>query len=457
LFALKDGRLRVNDQIFQIGDTNVRNMSSEQVAAVLRQSSLHGQKVKFVVARPVLNSVNDIEMLNENKSSEMVVIDPATIKVDDDVNLISSDNGTFLVRTSQILDKKLNLNQLIQAEMDKQQSTNASNEDKVKEDEKILKRENIADAPEKLDSKEQKKEEKEVLNPVNTLGNTSASDPVKPTQASSTGLNIDNDDRTNNANQPIESNISDKNEKTNEHDVYFVKITRRADVPAVNNESSNQNDDENRQFINNLNEFLRFFSIKIDKDEEDEEFYITEKFLIKNEEKDTELNNINIYDKIVKINNSNVKQIKLSELKSTESLEISLQRVEFDFVSKKLQQKWFKILRNDNSYLDESLKSGNYEMQIIVGEIDKSKSKSLGISLEGTVDVDDNGVETFPHHYIRSIMKDGPVDKCACHFKQGDELLEIDYCKLFGINYLELLSILKSLQLSALSLSVCEK
>jgi hypothetical protein len=47
----------------------------------------------------------------------------------------------------------------------------------------------------------------------------------------------------------------------------------------------------------------------------------------------------------------------------------------------------------------------------VVTQIDKSNSKSLGISLEGTVDIDDNGIETCAHHYIRNIMIGGPVDK----------------------------------------------
>jgi len=47
----------------------------------------------------------------------------------------------------------------------------------------------------------------------------------------------------------------------------------------------------------------------------------------------------------------------------------------------------------------------------------------LGISLEGTVDVE-NGVEVHPHHYIRSVISDGPIGingRLAC----GDELLEV--------------------------------
>ena len=62
-------------------------------------------------------------------------------------------------------------------------------------------------------------------------------------------------------------------------------------------------------------------------------------------------------------------------------------------------------LKNNEDYVNED------EFEIIVSQIDKSKTKSLGISLEGTVDIDDNGEETCAHHYIRSIMAGGPVDK----------------------------------------------
>lgn len=86
------------------------------------------------------------------------------------------------------------------------------------------------------------------------------------------------------------------------------------------------------------------------------------------------------------------------------------------------------------------------DYEIIVSRIDKTKTKSLGFSLEGTVDIDDNGVETCAHHYIRSIMKDGPTDKAVpVKLAPGDELLEIDSKKLYAINYLDLLNILKAL------------
>lgn len=57
----------------------------------------------------------------------------------------------------------------------------------------------------------------------------------------------------------------------------------------------------------------------------------------------------------------------------------------------------------------------------------------LGISLEGTVDVED-GKEVRPHHYIRSILPDGPVGVNG-KLHGGDELLEVRI-----INYFECFS-----------------
>lgn len=57
----------------------------------------------------------------------------------------------------------------------------------------------------------------------------------------------------------------------------------------------------------------------------------------------------------------------------------------------------------------------------------------LGISLEGTVDVED-GKEVRPHHYIRSILPDGPVGVNG-KLQGGDELLEVSYLLIFFIRY----------------------
>lgn len=58
-------------------------------------------------------------------------------------------------------------------------------------------------------------------------------------------------------------------------------------------------------------------------------------------------------------------------------------------------------------------------------------SSGLGISLEGTVDVED-GVEVRPHHYIRSILPGGPIGLNGV-LRSGDELLEVFLQKLLCI------------------------
>lgn len=72
-----------------------------------------------------------------------------------------------------------------------------------------------------------------------------------------------------------------------------------------------------------------------------------------------------------------------------------------------------------------------------------SDAGGLGISLEGTVDVE-NGMEVRPHHYIRSVLPEGPVGKNAC-LRSGDELLEVNGHRLLGRNHMEVVAILKEL------------
>lgn len=70
--------------------------------------------------------------------------------------------------------------------------------------------------------------------------------------------------------------------------------------------------------------------------------------------------------------------------------------------------KWQSVLGNDS--------------KIIVAQIRKFAATSgLGISLEGTVDVE-GGREVRPHHYIRSILPEGPVGQNGL-LQSGDELL----------------------------------
>lgn len=72
------------------------------------------------------------------------------------------------------------------------------------------------------------------------------------------------------------------------------------------------------------------------------------------------------------------------------------------------------------------------DVKIIVANIRKfAASSGLGISLEGTVDVE-GGKEVRPHHYIRSILPEGPVGQNGL-LRSGDELLGEYGCFVVGL------------------------
>lgn len=98
-----------------------------------------------------------------------------------------------------------------------------------------------------------------------------------------------------------------------------------------------------------------------------------------------------------------------------------------------IQKKWKKIVGPD--------------VEVVVAQLKKfAVGCGLGISLEGTVDVE-NGQEVRPHHYIRSILAEGPVGRNAI-LRSGDELLEVNGYRLLGINHMEVVSVLKELPLN---------
>ncbi|EDW68896.1 patj homolog [Drosophila virilis] len=100
-------------------------------------------------------------------------------------------------------------------------------------------------------------------------------------------------------------------------------------------------------------------------------------------------------------------------------------------IEAEIVRKWQKIVGSD--------------MEVIVAQIKKFAVGGLGISLEGTVDVE-GGREVRPHHYIRSILPDGPVGVNGV-LRSGDELLEVNGERLLGMNHLEVVAILKELPL----------
>ncbi|XP_071020473.1 multiple PDZ domain protein-like isoform X6 [Oncorhynchus clarkii lewisi] len=73
--------------------------------------------------------------------------------------------------------------------------------------------------------------------------------------------------------------------------------------------------------------------------------------------------------------------------------------------------------------------------EVVVAQVEKfSESSGLGISLDAN----------SGHHYIRSVLPEGPVGRCGKIFS-GDELLEVNGISLIGETHKEVVSILKEL------------
>lgn len=81
------------------------------------------------------------------------------------------------------------------------------------------------------------------------------------------------------------------------------------------------------------------------------------------------------------------------------------------------------------------------DAEIIVTEI--NRIEGLGISIEGTVEVE-YGIEKQPHHFIRSILFNGPVARDG-KLKPGDELLQVNEHRLPGLTHIAVVRILKEL------------
>uniref|UniRef100_H3AIS3 Multiple PDZ domain crumbs cell polarity complex component n=1 Tax=Latimeria chalumnae TaxID=7897 RepID=H3AIS3_LATCH len=78
--------------------------------------------------------------------------------------------------------------------------------------------------------------------------------------------------------------------------------------------------------------------------------------------------------------------------------------------------------------------------EVVVAQVEKfTESSGLGISLEASVG----------HHYIRSILPEGPVGRSGKLYS-GDQLLEVNGTSLLGQNHKDVVSILKELPISVI-------
>lgn len=79
-------------------------------------------------------------------------------------------------------------------------------------------------------------------------------------------------------------------------------------------------------------------------------------------------------------------------------------------LNEQILQKWTKIFGN--------------HADILIIDVVKPDYGTLGITLEGTIDVE-SGEEIGSHHYIRAVLKDGVIGMQGS-LQPGDELLEVN-------------------------------
>uniref|UniRef100_A0A3Q0RMN0 Multiple PDZ domain crumbs cell polarity complex component n=1 Tax=Amphilophus citrinellus TaxID=61819 RepID=A0A3Q0RMN0_AMPCI len=104
-------------------------------------------------------------------------------------------------------------------------------------------------------------------------------------------------------------------------------------------------------------------------------------------------------------------------------LELERKKAEEATQEEELMKKWQEILGPSN--------------EVVVAQVEKfTENSGLGISLEAN----------SGHHYIRSVLPEGPVGRCGKLFS-GDELLEVNGISLIGETHKEVVRILKELPL----------
>lgn len=104
-------------------------------------------------------------------------------------------------------------------------------------------------------------------------------------------------------------------------------------------------------------------------------------------------------------------------LESSQQIEEKIEFQDQSNINEQIRQKWSKSLGN------------TYEIFIV--DIYKPDQGNLGITLEGTIDVE-NGEEIGAHHYIRTLSSEGILEKEGT-LKAGDELLEVYFHSLFDL------------------------
>ncbi|VVC26324.1 Hypothetical protein CINCED_3A013186 [Cinara cedri] len=416
--ADRDGRLQSGDHILQIGEVNLRGMGSEQVAAVLRQS---GSQVRLVVARPIESSAIDI-IQNMSCTAPIVPTKMLGDAEELDRHLVQHGYPEVATYSSDYFFQNIsNENNLLINDNIIPASLPPITMDMVPPD-------SITTFPETDSFTVQLKKdthglgitiagyvcEKEELSGifVKSISEGSAADLCKKIQVNDRIVEVDGTSLQGFTNhEAVEVLRSTQQMVTLRLERYLrgpkfeqlqVAIAASEMKPSTNSATASPS-------IMSLPRFpITDGESTVEIEKEGESGATVEADVLDEEE-----------DELVEETDSTENILFDEELKPE--------------AIKKIKNKWNGIVGNN--------------VEIIVGQLKKfSEGGGLGISLEGTVDVE-NGMEVRPHHYIRSVLPEGPVGKNAS-LQSGDELLEVNGHRLLGRNHMEVVAILKELPIN---------
>ncbi|XP_075165334.1 patj crumbs cell polarity complex component [Haematobia irritans] len=440
--ADRDGRLKSGDHILQIGDVNLQEMVSEQVAAVLRQSGTH---VRLVVGRAI-----------EHPSPLGLNLEPGSAVVPARVLVDRAELERYLISTGypEIFGE----------------SSNASTPQTTTEDERFVYRGGTKPIIDLIELPETEKLQVELTKDANGLGITIAGYVCEKEELSgifvksvSPGSAADINGRIRVNDRIIEVDGQSLQGFTNHQAVELLKqsgqivnlrlerylrgpkyeqlqqaIAANDKLPITPSRIMTHNNTiannpnifgvESEGFsapnahslpVSNGNHSANMTTFGIDKNISKVQTHDDlPKIVATNDPEPSEMDHT-LFDEPLHAKNN----VLLTRQKYYTDSELTSD-VEQDIV-----RKWKKIIGSD--------------VDIVVAQIKKFPVGGLGISLEGTVDVE-GGREVRPHHYIRSILADGPVGLNG-KLRAGDELLEVNGERLFGMNHLEVVAILKEL------------
>lgn len=398
--ADRGGRIQSGDHILQIGDVNLRGLGSDQVASVLRQA---GPQVRMVVARPVEPTSSDFQMLGSHAPivPTKILIDPEEL----DRHLLQ--NGY----TEDCL--KLSYDELQQQQQDL--SNPIIEFDIINSTENTIPSSNIILVADRLPETERLNVE--LKKNVYGLGITVA------------GYVCEREDLSGIFVKSIsEGSAADKCQK--------IHINDR--IVAVDNE--NLQGFTNHQAVEKLRKTGVTVNLCLERYLRGPKYEHLQEALAQQETRSISPTSPSVKTLSWFPVESEIEP----EPESTTTIdsnvlnEINPETVEIfidanyeaeltDDLENAIKRKWQNII--------------GPETNVVVAHL--TKLKGLGISLEGTVDVED-GIELRPHHYIRSILPEGPVGQTG-KLSSGDELLEVNGQRLVGIKHVDVVKILKEL------------